>query len=106
MVNTEIGIDECPAVKFKHLNAKMLLLGHIYVIGGSTNHWLPENSSRVVTRINLGNGVISRTQPLLEPTSGPTVASSQNMIAVCGGSSNGSLTSTCQVFSIANMTYV
>ncbi len=67
---------------------------------------LPENSSRVVMRINLGSGVISRTQPLLQPTSGPAVASSQDMIAVCGGSSNESLISTCQVFSITETRYV
>ncbi len=106
MVNTEIGIYLCPAVKFKHLKAKMLLSGHIYVIGGSTNMRLPENSSRVVTRINLGSGFISRTEPLLEPTSGPSVAYLQDMIAVCGGSSNGSLISTCQVYSIIEATYV
>ncbi len=91
---------------FKLLIANVLFSGHIYVIGGSTNMRLPENSSRVVSRINLGSGAISRTQPLLEPTSGPAVASSQNMIAVCGGSSNGSLVSTCQVYSITETMYV
>ncbi len=77
---------------FKHLQAKVLISGHIYVIGGSTKMRLPENSSRVVTRINLGSGVTSNTQSLLEPTSGPAVTSSHDMIAVWGGSSNGSLT--------------
>ncbi len=91
---------------FKHLIANVLFSGHINVIGGSTNMRLPENSSRVVTRINLGSGAISRTQPFLEPMSGPAVASSQNMIAVCGGSSNESFISTCQVFSMTETRYV
>ncbi len=91
---------------FKHLIANVLFSGHIYVIGGSTNMRLPENSTRVVTRINLGSGAIARTQPLLEQMSGPAVASSQSMIAVCGGSSNESLISTCQVFSITETRYV
>ncbi len=96
----------CPIVLFNILIAKISLSGHIYVIGGSTNMRLPENSSRVVTRINLGSGAISRTQPLIEPTSGPAAASLQNMIAVCGGSPNGSSVSTCQVYSVLNKTYV
>ncbi len=72
------------------------------MIGGSANERLPESSSRIVTGINVGTGFLSRA----EPTSGPAVASSQIMFAVCGGSSNGSLTSTCQVYSITETTYV
>ncbi len=67
---------------------------------------LPENSSRVVMRLNLGTCGISRIQPLLEPTSRPAVASSQNMIVVCGGSSKGSPTSICQIYSITEKKYV
>ncbi len=76
------------------------------MIGGSTNARLPESSSRVVTCVNLANGNISRAEPLLEATSEPAIASSQNMIAVCGGSPNGIPTPTCQVYSTREMTYV
>ncbi len=106
MLNVGTDIHLGLAVMCKHLKDELLHSGHIYIIGGSTNLRLPENSSRVVTCINLGSGVISRTQPLLEPTSGPAVASSQNTIAVCGGSSNGSLVSTCQVYSITDTMHV
>ncbi len=106
MPNAGTGIYLYPAEMLTHFKDKLSLSGHIYMIGGSTSLRLPENSSRVVTRINLGSGVISRTQPLLEPTSGPAVASLQNMIAVCGGSSKGSLNSLCQVYSVPDETYV
>ncbi len=98
--------DYAPLCSFNRLTAIMLLSGTIYVIGGSTNLRKPEKSSQVVMCINLGNCGISRTQPLLEPTSRPAVASSQNMIVVCGGSSNGSPTSICQIYSITEKTYV
>ncbi len=91
---------------YKRLTAIIVLSGNIYLNGGSTNMGLPENSSRVVMRLNLSTCGISITQPLLEPTSRPAVASSQNMIAVCGGSSNGSPTSVCQIYSIMEGKYV
>ncbi len=102
MLNAGTGIYLYTVGLLTHLKDELLLSGHIYMIGGSINLQLPESSSRVVTC----GGVISRTQPLLEPTSGPAAASLLNMIAVCGGSSNGSLSSTCQVYSVPDKTYV
>ncbi len=106
MLNAGTGIYLYTVGLLTHLKDELLLSGHIYMIGGSINLRLPTSSSRVVTCINLGSGVISRTQPLLEPTSGPAAASLLNMIAVGGGSSNGSLSSTCQVYSVPDKTYV
>ncbi len=91
---------------FRRVIARILISGNIYLIGGSTNVCQLGSSSRVVTRVSLIKGSISRIQPLLEPISGPTIASSQNMIAVCGGLSNGSPASTCQLYSIAEDAYV
>ncbi len=57
---------------FKDLEDDGLFSGHVYVIGGSANERLPENSSGIVTGINVGTGFLSRA----EPASGPAVASS------------------------------
>ncbi len=106
MLNAGTGIYLYPDAMLTHFKDKLSLSGHIYMIGGSTSRRQPENSSWVVTRIKVGSGAISRIQLLLELTSGPAAASLQNMIAVCGGSSKGSLNSTCQVYSVPDKTYV
>ncbi len=62
--------------------------------------------SRVVTRLHIRKGCIERTQPLPHIVLRPAVATSQSAIVVCGGTSNGSPVSNCQVFSSATEKYV
>ncbi len=55
--------------------------------------------SRVVNRLNLRNGCLERTQPLPNIVLRPAVATLPSAITVCGGTSNGSPVSNCQIFS-------
>ncbi len=73
-------------------------LGTIYLIGGSVNERLPHAGSRVVSRLNLHSGSLQRVQSLQEAVLRPTVATSSNAIAICGGLSNALLTSSCQIY--------
>ncbi len=74
-------------------------LGNIYLIGGNVNERLPNVEIRVVSRLNLHSGSLQRIQSLLEAVLRPAVATSVNAIAISGGLSSGSPTSSCQVYS-------
>ncbi len=75
------------------------VIGAIYLIGGNVNERLPNVGSKVVSRLDLRSGRIQRAQPLPEATLCPAVATSSNAIAVCGGISNESPDSSCQIYS-------
>ncbi len=77
----------------------ILATGAIYLIGGNVNERLPNVGSRVVSRLDLRSGSLQRVQHLPEAILCPAVATSGNMIAICGGLSNGSPTWSCQIYS-------
>ncbi len=75
------------------------VIGAIYLIGGNVNERLPNVGSRVVSRLDLRSGSLQRVQRLPEAILCPAVATSGNVIAICGGLSNGLPTSNCTIYS-------
>ncbi len=77
-------IDFGPFYIFQARNAE-----RVDLIGGSTAQRNPEKASTAVTRICLSRSFVRRVAPLTVANQRPAVATSPNMIAVCGGTPNG-----------------
>ncbi len=70
----------------------------VYMIGGSTDQRNPEKASTAVTRICLSRSFVRRAASLPVATWRPAVTTAPNMIAVCGGTSDGVPLPNCQVY--------
>ncbi len=81
-----------------------LSIGNIYTIGGTHNPRFRQTPGRQVSKMNLQSGRMETIQQLPHDTSFAAVATSPDMIVVCGGTNKGLPTSRCHILSSTDET--